>query len=183
MAVVAVVSMLCHEHCKISCRHRGAWMRHLVSVPRACEEGGGGFRGDGWTTVRTVVLSSLFIALHGVLIKSSLPHVNESTIKLAWWTNLGSALALAQCIIFSGNVVPARSRRCWHNGRKLWRWCTAMSCIMMTSSLFNVAVRCALSRNSCRQATLRPLATSELHSQQLFKCLVIVSVDRCIMKA
>ncbi|EAU92818.1 hypothetical protein CC1G_01863 [Coprinopsis cinerea okayama7 len=40
------------------------------------------------------VLSSLFIAFHAVLIKSSLPHCNNSTIQLAWWTNVGSAVML-----------------------------------------------------------------------------------------
>ena len=40
------------------------------------------------------VLSSLFIAFHAVLIKSSLPYCNNSTIELAWWTNVGSAILL-----------------------------------------------------------------------------------------
>ncbi|KAG1864728.1 hypothetical protein DFJ58DRAFT_772601 [Suillus subalutaceus] len=40
------------------------------------------------------VLSSLFIAFHAVLIKSSLPYCNNSTIQLAYWTNLGSAIFL-----------------------------------------------------------------------------------------
>ncbi|OJA19569.1 GDP-fucose transporter [Rhizopogon vesiculosus] len=40
------------------------------------------------------VLSSLFIAFHAVLIKSSLPYCNNSTIQLAYWTNLGSAVFL-----------------------------------------------------------------------------------------
>jgi len=39
-------------------------------------------------------LSSLFIAFHAVLIKSSLPYCNNSTIQLAYWTNLGSAIFL-----------------------------------------------------------------------------------------
>lgn len=39
-------------------------------------------------------LSSLFIAFHAVLIKSSLPYCNNSTIQLAYWTNLGSAFFL-----------------------------------------------------------------------------------------
>ncbi|KAJ2930510.1 hypothetical protein H1R20_g6580, partial [Candolleomyces eurysporus] len=40
------------------------------------------------------VLSSLFIAIHAVLIKSSLPYCNNSTIQLAWWTNVGSAYGM-----------------------------------------------------------------------------------------
>jgi hypothetical protein len=48
------------------------------------------------------VLSSLFIALHAVLIKSSLPHCNNSTIQLAWWTNVGSAVFLLPAVILHG---------------------------------------------------------------------------------
>jgi hypothetical protein len=48
------------------------------------------------------VLSSLFIALHAVLIKSSLPHCNNSTIQLAWWTNVGSAIFLLPAVIIHG---------------------------------------------------------------------------------
>jgi len=45
------------------------------------------------------VLSSLFIAFHAVLIKSSLPHCNNSTIQLAYWTNAGSAVFLAPFVL------------------------------------------------------------------------------------
>jgi GDP-fucose transporter C1 len=45
------------------------------------------------------VLSSLFIAFHAVLIKSSLPHCNNSTIELAWWTNLGSAILILPALV------------------------------------------------------------------------------------
>ncbi|TFK36993.1 hypothetical protein BDQ12DRAFT_686207 [Crucibulum laeve] len=48
------------------------------------------------------VLSSLFIAFHAVLIKSSLPHCNNSTIELAWWTNAGSAIFLFPFVILHG---------------------------------------------------------------------------------
>ncbi|KAG6837667.1 hypothetical protein H0H93_004943 [Arthromyces matolae] len=48
------------------------------------------------------VLSSLFIALHAVLIKSSLPHCNNSTIQLAWWTNFGSAVFLLPAVLLHG---------------------------------------------------------------------------------
>ncbi|KAK0481728.1 hypothetical protein IW261DRAFT_1472160 [Armillaria novae-zelandiae] len=47
-------------------------------------------------------LSSLFIAFHAVLIKSSLPHCNNSTIELAWWTNVGSAIMLFPFVILNG---------------------------------------------------------------------------------
>ena len=47
-------------------------------------------------------LSSLFIALHSVLIKSSLPHCNNSTIQLAYWTNLGSAVIVLPGVFFHG---------------------------------------------------------------------------------
>ncbi|KAI6031479.1 hypothetical protein BKA83DRAFT_4200922 [Pisolithus microcarpus] len=45
------------------------------------------------------LLSSLFIAFHAVLIKSSLPYCNNSTIQLAYWTNLGSAILLLPFIL------------------------------------------------------------------------------------
>jgi len=48
------------------------------------------------------VLSSLFIAVHAVLIKSSLPHCNNSTLQLAWWTNAGSAVLLLPFVILRG---------------------------------------------------------------------------------
>jgi len=51
------------------------------------------------------VLSSLFIALHAVLIKSSLPYCNNSTIQLAWWTNVGSAIMLLPFVVFDGELV------------------------------------------------------------------------------
>lgn len=45
------------------------------------------------------ILSSLFIAFHAVLIKSSLPHCNNSTIELAWWTNVGSAVLILPFVL------------------------------------------------------------------------------------
>ncbi|THH02590.1 hypothetical protein EW026_g308 [Hermanssonia centrifuga] len=48
------------------------------------------------------VLSSLFIAVHAVLIKVSLPHAHNSTIQLAYWQNLGSAIFLAPFILIQG---------------------------------------------------------------------------------
>ncbi|VDB86577.1 unnamed protein product [Peniophora sp. CBMAI 1063] len=48
------------------------------------------------------LLSSLMIALHAVLIKSALPICNNSTIQLAYWTNLGSAILLAPFILIVG---------------------------------------------------------------------------------
>jgi GDP-fucose transporter C1 len=48
------------------------------------------------------VLSSVFIAVHAVLIKSSLPYCNNSTIQLAYWTNLGSAIMIAPFILLNG---------------------------------------------------------------------------------
>ncbi|KAL0572930.1 hypothetical protein V5O48_009043 [Marasmius crinis-equi] len=48
------------------------------------------------------LLSSLFIAVHAVLIKSSLPHCENSTIQLAWWTNAGSAILILPFIFLNG---------------------------------------------------------------------------------
>ncbi|KIK07218.1 hypothetical protein K443DRAFT_199764 [Laccaria amethystina LaAM-08-1] len=50
------------------------------------------------------VLSSLFIAFHAVLIKSSLPHCNNSTIHLAWWTNIGSAVMILPFVLIRGEI-------------------------------------------------------------------------------
>lgn len=50
------------------------------------------------------VLSSLFIAFHAVLVKTSLPHCNNSTIELAWWTNAGSAILILPLIIIRGEI-------------------------------------------------------------------------------
>lgn len=50
------------------------------------------------------ILSSFFIAVHAVLIKASLPHCNNSTIELAYWTNLGSALMVAPFILLNGEL-------------------------------------------------------------------------------
>ncbi|EJC98719.1 uncharacterized protein FOMMEDRAFT_23530 [Fomitiporia mediterranea MF3/22] len=50
------------------------------------------------------VLSALFIAFHSVLIKSSLPHCGGSTIQLAYWTNLGSALFLVPFVLLKGEI-------------------------------------------------------------------------------
>lgn len=48
------------------------------------------------------VMSSVFIAVHAVLIKGSLPHCNNSTIELAWWTNAGSAIMILPFVFFRG---------------------------------------------------------------------------------
>ena len=50
------------------------------------------------------MLSSVFIAVHAVLIKASLPHCNNSTIELAYWTNLGSAVIVTPFILLNGEL-------------------------------------------------------------------------------
>jgi len=55
------------------------------------------------------VLSSVFIAVHSVLIKVSLPHAHNSTIQLAYWQNLGSALFLAPFILVQGELGALRA--------------------------------------------------------------------------
>ncbi|KAJ7892793.1 hypothetical protein B0H14DRAFT_3081421 [Mycena olivaceomarginata] len=54
------------------------------------------------TSLAYGVLSSLFIAIHAVLIKMSLPHCNDSTLELAWWTNAGSAVLLLPVVFLNG---------------------------------------------------------------------------------
>ncbi|KAJ3994878.1 hypothetical protein F5050DRAFT_394799 [Lentinula boryana] len=50
------------------------------------------------------LLSSFSIALHAVLVKSSLPHVNGSSTILSFWSNLGSAVLLGCLAVFKGEV-------------------------------------------------------------------------------
>ena len=52
------------------------------------------------------VFSSLCIAVHSVLVKSSLSYCNNSTIQLAYWTNAGSAILLAPFMLLQGE--PAK---------------------------------------------------------------------------
>jgi hypothetical protein len=52
------------------------------------------------------VFSSLSIAIHSVLVKSSLPYCNNSTIQLAYWTNAGSAILIAPFVLLHGE--PAK---------------------------------------------------------------------------
>ncbi|KAH9898207.1 hypothetical protein C8Q73DRAFT_390964 [Cubamyces lactineus] len=69
------------------------------------------------------ILSSLFIAIHAVLIKFSLPHAQNSTIQLAYWQNLGSALLLAPFILFQGELsklAELRSTSLWNAEVFLW---------------------------------------------------------------
>ncbi|KAF8913144.1 hypothetical protein CPB84DRAFT_1722181 [Gymnopilus junonius] len=69
------------------------------------------------------VLSSLFIAFHAVLIKNSLPHCNNSTIELAWWTNAGSVIMVLPFVLLRGEPLKlynlARSDD-WNGTVFLW---------------------------------------------------------------
>ncbi|KAJ6621219.1 hypothetical protein B0H10DRAFT_2019276 [Mycena sp. CBHHK59/15] len=69
------------------------------------------------------VLSSLFIAFHAVLIKSSLPYCNNSTIQLAWWTNAGSAVLLIPFVFLCGEPLTLRAMLAnpnWDGSVFLW---------------------------------------------------------------
>jgi len=50
------------------------------------------------------VLSSLFIALHAVWIKSSLPTVDNSAISLAWWSNAAGVVILLPLALINGEL-------------------------------------------------------------------------------
>ncbi|KAJ7706028.1 hypothetical protein B0H17DRAFT_1292509 [Mycena rosella] len=72
------------------------------------------------------VLSSLFIAFHAVLIKSSLPYCNNSTIQLAWWTNAGSAVLLVPVVLICGEHSTLRAMLAdphWDGTVFLWGTC------------------------------------------------------------
>ena len=76
------------------------------------------------------VLSALFIAVHSVLIKSSLPHCNNSTIHLAYWTNLGSAAFVLTFVLLLGEPFTAVAK--WTDPRGDWNasvfiWGTAVT--------------------------------------------------------
>ncbi|EMD41918.1 hypothetical protein CERSUDRAFT_110473 [Gelatoporia subvermispora B] len=69
------------------------------------------------------ILSSFFIAVHSVLIKFSLPHAHNSTIQLAYWQNLGSAVFLAPFILFQGEygkLVELMRNPSWNGGVFAW---------------------------------------------------------------
>lgn len=66
------------------------------------------------------LFSALFIAIHSVLIKSSLPHCSGSTIKLAYWTNLGSAILLAPFMLLKGE--PFRVMQLLAEGSEGQEW-------------------------------------------------------------
>jgi len=78
-------------------------------------------------------LSSLFIAIHAVLIKTSLPHVNNSTFELAYWSNAGSALMILPFVFFNGeataltNLVQGASA-----GDERWNWGVFLSGTIIT---------------------------------------------------
>jgi GDP-fucose transporter C1 len=50
------------------------------------------------------VLSAAMIAVHAILIKTSLKHVDGSTLDLAYWTNILSVLAVVPAVVVSGEV-------------------------------------------------------------------------------
>jgi len=56
-------------------------------------------------------MSSLMIAVHAVLVKSAHSYVGNSSIKLAYFTNLGSAIALIPVIGLAGEVNALLERR------------------------------------------------------------------------
>lgn len=67
-------------------------------------------------------LASLSIAIHAVLVKSSLAHVNGSATKLSYWSNLGTAVLLSFTAVFSGEMREFLSM----TARSDWDWTTFM---------------------------------------------------------
>jgi len=69
------------------------------------------------------LLSSLFIAVHAVLIKTSLPHANNSTVELAYWSNAGAALMLAPFVFWTGESNHLLDLiRTAGGGDERWNW-------------------------------------------------------------
>jgi GDP-fucose transporter C1 len=50
------------------------------------------------------ILSAFFIAIHSVLIKSTLPYVDGSALHLSYWTNLGSSIVLLPIVVVIGEA-------------------------------------------------------------------------------
>lgn len=68
-------------------------------------------------------ISSLMIAIHAVLVKSSLPHCNNSTIELAWWTNAGSTVLIIPFVVLSGEHVKLQeliNTPAWNASLFIW---------------------------------------------------------------
>jgi GDP-fucose transporter C1 len=68
-------------------------------------------------------LSSLFIAIHAVLIKTSLPYCHDSTIQLAYWTNAGSAALLIPFVWIHGEPGKFQAlvhSETWHGDVFFW---------------------------------------------------------------
>lgn len=69
------------------------------------------------------VFSSLCIAVHSVMVKSSLPYCNNSTIQLAYWTNAGSAILLAPFVLLHGEpakMLEMRANVGWNMNVFIW---------------------------------------------------------------
>jgi len=66
-------------------------------------------------------LSSLSIAVHAVLIKSSLAHVGGSSTQLSYWANLGASVFLAVLALVRGEVADFYSLVTSETG---WDWYT-----------------------------------------------------------
>jgi len=65
-------------------------------------------------------LSSLSIAFHAVLVKTSLPYVNGSSTMLSYWSNLGSAVMLGMLSLLKGEVLEFMDM----TSRSDWDWQT-----------------------------------------------------------
>ncbi|THV07840.1 hypothetical protein K435DRAFT_170833 [Dendrothele bispora CBS 962.96] len=65
-------------------------------------------------------LSSLSIAFHAVLVKSSLPYVNGSSTMLSYWSNLGSAVLLGGLSLLKGEAFEFLEM----TSRSDWDWTT-----------------------------------------------------------
>lgn len=79
------------------------------------------------------LLSSLFIAIHAVLIKTSLAHVDNSTLELAYWSNAGSAVLLAPFVVFTGEVsLMVDMTRATMQGGTHWNWSVFLSGSLIT---------------------------------------------------
>ncbi|KIO27050.1 hypothetical protein M407DRAFT_233786 [Tulasnella calospora MUT 4182] len=76
----------------------------LGIAPAPASEAAATSSGSGAVALVWGALSSLMTAVHAVLIKRSLPYVDNSAIQLAYWTNATAALMLLPFVFFNGEV-------------------------------------------------------------------------------
>ena len=127
------------------------------------------------------VLSSLFIAVHAVLIKVSLPHAHNSTIQLAYWQNLGSAIFLAPFILIQGEygkLLELMVRRDWNGGVFIWGSVITgvFGFLLCVAGLLSIKVTSPITHMFSSVSASRVFALSRAHGT-LIHCGVMLNTE------